>query len=173
MTLTVYLPWWFRLNCGWHVRCEIIGYEKAFTGIDELTKYFRHQGELVTLWTEKEKLHLKEVRSILDKMIVGAVIAFIPLTFTFDKKRVSRYALINAAVIFSFLSVIPFFQTFWRDIFHALLFDNELWKNNRFDLSYYIMPRQFFKYTVALLTILTCILNLATWFVLSRSRSKV
>ena len=170
MSLTFYVPYWMRLNCGWHGRCEIIGQENAYRGIDELTAYFRHQGELVNSWTRKEKLHLKEVRGIFDGMFIGGLAAVVLLLLTFDRKRVSRYALINAVVILSLMIVLPFFGTFWRDVFHPLLFKNNLWMNNRYDLSFYIMPRRFFMYTVALLIVLSVSINVAIWLSLRKSK---
>ena len=171
MTLTFYLPQWMELNCGRHNRCEVIGSEKAIEGIRELASYFRHQGELDSFLTQKEKLHLKEVRGIFDKMLALGLISLVMIALTYDRRRMSRYALINAVIIIALLIVLPFFGTFWRDVFHPLLFDNDLWKNNKYDLSFYIMPREFFKYTVALLIILCFSINIAIWLGL-RSKNK-
>lgn len=163
MSLTFYLPQWMELNCNFHNRCEMVGSERAVAGINELSTYFRHQGELDSFSTVKEKMHLQEVRGIFDRMFFVALIAFVILIFTYNRKLVSRYALINAIVVIAFSIVIPFFGTFWRDIFHPLLFDNNLWMNNRYDLSYYIMPRVFFKYTVVLLIVTCFLINIALW----------
>ncbi|MCZ6528200.1 MAG: DUF1461 domain-containing protein [Candidatus Dadabacteria bacterium] len=171
MTLTFYFPQWMELNCGWHNRCEQIGNERAIKGIKELASYFRHQGELNSFLTQKEKLHLKEVRGILDKMFFLGLLSLVMISLTYNRQRVSRYALINAVIIITLLIVLPFFGTFWRHVFHPLLFDNDLWMNNKYDLSFYIMPRQFFKYTVALLIILSFSINLAIWLGL-RSKQK-
>jgi len=165
----VYLPYWYRVNCNWHPRCEAVGYERAESGINDLTSFFLHKGDLATFSTKKEKLHLAEVRNIFDKMFLAFFISLILLILTFDRRSIATYALINCGIILSFLLILPFFATFWRDIFHPILFDNELWKNNRFDLSYYIMPRQFFKYTVALLITASCLFNLFTWLAFRRS----
>jgi integral membrane protein (TIGR01906 family) len=160
-----------ELNCGWHNRCEQIGNERAIEGINELASYFRHQGELNSFLTQKEKLHLKEVRGIFDKMFILGLVSLVILLLAYNRKRMSRYALINAVIIIALLILLPFFGTFWRDIFHPLLFDNDLWMNNKYDLSFYIMPREFFKYTVALLIILCFSINLALWLGL-RSKNK-
>ena len=172
MSLTFYAPQWMKLNCEWHERCGVIGYDTAYTGIDELASFFRHRGELDSFRTAKEKAHLKEVRGIFDRMLIGAVIALILLVLTYDRKKVSRNALINAAIILSLLLVLPFFTTFWRDVFHPLLFKNNLWMNNRYDLSFYIMPRQFFKYTIALIVTLSVTVNIVLWLVLRKSAKK-
>ncbi len=172
MTLTFYAPQWMKLNCEWHERCQAIGFDKAYNGIDELASFFRHSGGLESFWTQKEKLHLTEVRGMFDKMLAGGAAALILLLLTYDRKRASRYALVNAAIILCLLLVLPFFTTFWRDVFHPLLFKNNLWMNNRFDLSFYIMPRQFFKYTVALLVLLSVSINVILWLVLREGKKK-
>ena len=172
MSLTFYAPQWMKLNCNWHERCKIIGYDNAYRGIDELASYFRHRGELESFWTVKEKTHLKEVRGMFDKMLIGGAIALVLLILTYDRKRVPRYALINAAIILSLLLILPFFTTFWRDIFHPLLFKNNLWMNNRYDLSFYIMPRQFFKYTIALLIAISVSVNIVLWLGLRKGATK-
>ncbi len=169
MTLLIYTPYWFEINCGWHGRCATIGYDKAHTGIEELNAFFLHTGELKSYWTNKETLHLTEVRWMFDRMAIVGLIFVVLLIVLFDKIRVRKFALINIAVVLSLLLVLPFFGTFWRDVFHPLLFDNNLWVNNRYDLSYYIMPRSFFKYTVALLVVLTVIINTVLRLVLRDS----
>jgi len=172
MAVTVYTPQWMKFNCDFHKRCEVVGINEANKGISELSAYFRHQGGgLKTFYTDKEKLHLKEVRGIFDKLFILGIGALILLALTFNRKRVSRFALVNAILILSLLLVLPFFGTFWREIFHPLMFNNELWMNNQYDLSFYIMPRQFFKYTVGLLTVICFLINIGIWLGL-RERGK-
>ncbi len=171
MALTFYSPQWMEINCGWHNRCEQIGEERALSGINELASYIRHQGELDSFLTQKEKLHLKEVRSIFDKMFFFGLLSLVIITLTYNRKRASRFALINAVIIMALLIVLPFFGTFWRDIFHPLLFDNNLWQNNKYDLSFYIMPRVFFKYTVGLLIISCFLINIVIWLSLRRKKA--
>lgn len=163
LVFIVYPTYWYKLSCNWNERCDMIGNERAEKGFDDLTSFFLHKGELVSFWTQKERLHLAEVRDIFDNMFEIAVICVIALILTFDRRRVSRFAIANAAIILAFLVVLPFFTTFWRQVFHPLLFNNKLWMNNRYDLSFYIMPRQFFKYTTVLLVVSSVILNLAIW----------
>jgi len=163
MTLTFYMPGWMELNCEWHGRCRVIGIERSENGIQELSAFFRHQGELDSFLTEKEKLHLLEVRGIFDTMFFLGLISLVIIAITYNRKKLSRFALINAAIIICLLIVLPFFGTFWRDIFHPLIFNNDLWQNNQYDLSYYIMPRVFFKYTVALLILLCFLINTVIW----------
>jgi hypothetical protein len=164
LVLIAYPPYWYRINCNWHPRCEKIGYDRAAKGINDLSSFFLHKGELVSFWTQKEKLHLAEVRDIFDKMFFISLLSIVILIVAGDRRLISKFAWINIGIIICFLLVLPFFGTFWRDIFHPLLFDNKLWLNNIFDLSYYLMPRQFFKYSLILLIFMSCFLNLAIWF---------
>ena len=168
MMFTIYLPTWMKFNCDYHKRCEVVGIEQANEAISELSAFFRHEGGLESFYTEKEKLHLSEVRGIFDRLFIAALAALVLLALTFSPGRASRFALINAAVILLLLLVLPFFGTFWREIFHPLMFDNDLWMNNKYDLSFYIMPRQFFKHTVALLVVLCFLINIGLWLGLKK-----
>jgi len=87
MTLTFYFPQWMELNCGWHNRCEQIGNERSIKGINELASYFRHQGELNSFLTQKEKLHLKEVRGIFDKMLILGLVSLVILLLAYNRKK--------------------------------------------------------------------------------------
>jgi hypothetical protein len=101
LTFIAYFPSWYRLNCRWHPRCEQIGEEKAFQVIGELTQFFRHQGELTLPWTFKERLHLAEVRDILDRLFLGLPIALILLPFLFNHSQAIRFSLINVMILLS------------------------------------------------------------------------
>ncbi|MGH7885047.1 MAG: DUF1461 domain-containing protein [Thermodesulfobacteriota bacterium] len=159
MSFSIYNPGWFKFVCNFHDRCEKRGLEESHKAIDQLTGYFFHQNELDLKWTKKEKLHLKEVRVMFDKLVKTFLVMLLIFFITFNLKRLKRFSLINFFIILSFLVVIPFFKTFWRDIFHPLLFNNKLWLNNRFDFSYWIMPRKFFQITVGFIIISSALIN--------------
>ncbi len=159
----IYLPTWYQVNCQWHPRCEMIGMPTAQQGIAELTRYFRHQGELLTRWTAKERSHLAEVRQIYDGMFVIAWLAVIGLVWRLRPANGRSAALVNLGLLAAMLAVLPVFKPFWQDFLHPLLFDNLDWKNNRDDLSYYIMPRRFFLHSTAALIGAAALLNVLTW----------
>lgn len=161
--LVTYFPSWYHLNCQWYPHCENIGSERAISGINDLTSFFWHEGELAAFSTQKEKLHLSEVRKIFDSMFVVFVMSLLLLILTFDRRAIARCALVSMGILSFCLALSPFFTTLWRDV-HPLLFDNELWKNNRSDLSYYLMPNQFFKYTMLLLIASSFLFNVLIWF---------
>lgn len=174
--ITFYLPFisvaynssWYKLNCNFHERCEIVGKSVAYQGMEELTGFLLHKNELVNRWTNKEILHLHEVRDITDFMFIFAIISAAVILYFFRKKEIKKFSLINIFVICLLFLVMPFFATFWREIFHSLLFDNMNWLNTRFDLSYYIMPRKFFKITVGTVLTVWLLINLAIWYSLKR-----
>lgn len=165
----IYLPQWYVVNCHWHDRCERFGQESSRLAIGQLTQFFRHQGELSGRWSEKEIRHLSEVRGMFDRLLLAALLAAVVLALTYEKRRLARAALISATSIAAMLLVLPFFATFWRDVFHPLLFSNNLWRNTPDDVSYYIMPRVFFKHSTALLIGTACLLNLGLGLGLRRS----
>jgi len=173
-SLILYLPGWYKISCNWHSRCEKMGYERIDTGIKELSRFFRHQGELTSIfWTGKEKAHLLEVRHMADKMFFFSIFALCGLIFCFHARLVSDFALVNMIIILSLLTILPVFGVFWRDVFHPILFKNQLWLNTRFDFSFYIMPRVFFKITTALLIVICSGINFLIWYGLRKRLLKL
>ena len=158
--LTSYNPYWMKYNCGLHKRCEIIGEDKATMAMHNLTSFLMHREDLSSEWRKNEVIHLKEVRVIFDMMFFVVLIAgFMLAAFRDNRPKLYKFAIINIVIALCLLIVLPNFKTFWRDIFHPLLFDNELWKVTRRDLLYYVTPRAFFKITTAVI--------LASWIILN------
>jgi len=150
IAVITYLPGWHKASCEWHGRCTNYGYDRALLRIDELRTFMQHRGELPALyWTPKELSHLGEVRGMLDH---GALIALLGAAIFFHQRARERAqtARIAMLVIAAFVIVLPFFGTFWRDVFHPLLFDNQNWRTRPEDTSYWVMPRIYFQYTTAL-----------------------
>jgi len=161
LAYVIYLPFWYHTSCVWNGRCAVVGEAVISAGVSELTAYFRHQGELVNRWSTKEKLHLAEVRGIYDRMSLVSIVAIIVLAVTANCRLIRRYGLVNAGIVVSLVVVLPFFKTFWMEVFHPLLFDNELWRTNPSDLTWYLTPRTYFRYTILLLILLTVLLNVS------------
>jgi len=156
----LYFPFWYEANCHWHERCHRFGEERAADRIDELAAYMRHTGKLTsTDWTIKEKRHLAEVREIFDYLIFTGLGAAVALILLFNAKTIRRAGLVNIGILLCLCGILPFFGFFWRDLFHEWLFDNTYWKNNPGDVSYYIMPRVFFKHTMMLVIAMASFIN--------------
>jgi uncharacterized membrane protein len=161
LTLMIYLEPWYFANCHWHPRCERLGMENVEVAVQELTRFFRHQGELVTRWTPKEQFHLLEVRNIYDGMFLALFPALAMLIWAFDRRLVRRFAWANIAIVCTCVVVLPFFRDFWNEVFHPLLFDNELWRTDPRDISWYVTPRVFFLHSTIALIIVISAINLA------------
>lgn len=113
MSFTTYSASWYKFVCNFHERCERIGVKNSHEKIEELTSNFLHIGNLTKGWTAKEKLHLKEVRVMFDKMAILAIIAFIVIVINRKKvKAFRKFSKINIFIIFCFFIVIPFFGKF-------------------------------------------------------------
>ncbi len=168
IVLMTYFPQWYTFNCKLHPRCEVIGYSNALKYIDELISFFLHKSILSGEWTLKEKLHLAEVRDILDVLAIIAFSCIILLIASFKRAKISTCALVNLVIILSLLVLLPFFKTFWVKIFHPLFFDNDLWKNNYLDRSYYIMPGIFFKHSLIFFIAFSSLLNGIIWLFFKR-----
>ena len=157
---TAYNPYWIKYNCASDGRCSKIKTDYTDQVINELTSFLSHRGELKTDWRENEKIHMAEVRDLFDIMFIAGIISLAVLLFVrTGKMRLYKFAIINIVLALALFIVIPNFKTFWRDIFHPLLFDNDFWRMTKQDVSYYITPRTFFK--------MTTIVILSTWMFLN------
>jgi len=145
-----YAPGWHTASCDWHPRCTHYGSERAQRRIDELRTFMQHRGELpADAWSQKERLHLDEVRGMLDRFALAALAGAI-VFFHGNARERAQTARIAMLTIGACVIVLPFFASFWREVFHPLLFSNNLWKNYPGDTSYWVMPRIYFQYTTAL-----------------------
>jgi uncharacterized membrane protein len=75
---------------------------------------------------------------------------------------------LNILAILILGAVLPIFRLFWANIFHPLLFNNLMWLNTYKDVSYYIMPSDFFKHTVLVMLLAAIGLNSILHCVLKR-----
>jgi len=169
---TAYNPGWYEFNCRFNPRCGRIGYQKSFDGINELTDYFLHQNELGYKWSRKENIHLGEVRGMFDLMAIFAIISFLFLLIMLDRELLRKCSVVNIIIILAMFAVIPFFNFFWTDIFHGILFNNNYWLNTRYDFSFYIMPQKFFRITVSTILASWFFINLVIYFLLNRKSKK-
>jgi hypothetical protein len=162
--LMVYFSPWYRLNCRLHSVSKRIEREDAKTFVSELTGFFLHRKNLETHWSEKEKFHLSEVRCIFDFLAGGAILSLVLLGLLFDKKHTRKLAGTNILIIVLLTIIIPFFPYFWVSILHPLFFNNLAWKTNPMDVSFYLLPNAFFKYSIVFLITFSFIENSAIWF---------
>ncbi len=155
-----YNPYWINYNCDNNERCSRVKTEFRVKAVDELTSFLSHRGELKTGWQKNEKIHMDEVRQIFDIMAAAALVSIaVLLLIRKDRMSLYKFAIINIVIALALFIIIPNFKTFWRDVFHPLLFNNDFWKMSRQDVSYYITPRSFFK--------ITTVVVLSSWMILN------
>lgn len=150
VAVVAYVPGWHEASCDWHDHCDRFGRAQSLTCIGELRAFLQHRGELANAgWSAKEKAHLAEVRGMLDRWAILAALSLLVWAHADARERLraARWTLLGIA---SCVIVLPFFGTFWREVFHPLLFDNRNWLNNPSDVSWWIMPRLYFQYTTGL-----------------------
>lgn len=169
--LTLYIPFafmvyfspWYRVNCRIHPISQRIPTGKVSVYIHELTGFFLHGNQLETNWSEKEKFHLREVRGIFDFLAGTAFLSLVLFVFTFNKKYTRKLAGINLLIIISLILIIPFFRYFWISILHPVLFNNLAWRTNPGDVSFFLLPPSFFKYSTIFLIVFSFIENITIW----------
>lgn len=163
LAFQVYTPAWYELGCHAHTRCERLRNIETSTAIRQLTAYWRHQGELSEPWTKKERNHLAEVRPIYDGLALVFLGALILAPVFLRGRTLPRAARANVLLMLLLLPGLLVFRSFWMEVFHPLVFDNELWRNTRSDVSWYFMPPRFFQLSAALLMGAALTANLLVW----------
>ncbi len=153
--ISLYLPLFFFIySPRYHFnqlqeikRIERIGQDKAVKAVEELYGFFRHENSLTLKeWSKKELQHLKEVRRLFNFLGLFFLFSILFLSLAGKKINISRISLWNGmGLLLLGILLSVHFVFFWKHIFHPLLFENNLWRNTPDDLSYYLMPRSFFK----------------------------
>lgn len=164
LAIMIYVPEWYFFNCHFHTRCERYGMPGIEHHVHNLVNYFLHLDKFHGRWTGKEISHLSEVRAIYDKLFLTVPVWIALFAWSFNWARLKRAAMISLMIVASFLLVLPFFAYFWMDVFHPLLFNNMNWKNNRFDVSFWIMPREFFRNSVIFMVVVSTGLSGTAWY---------
>ena len=119
-----------------------------FTYSSDLILYFLHLSALDSaVWSAKEVAHYGDVRSIIDWFNYYLVISIIFVGLNFRKINLSNLKFVSSKlkyIILLPLVVLPFFSYFWDNVFHKIMFSNDLWIMVPTDLSYHIFYYDFF-----------------------------
>jgi len=157
---SAYSNFWYEFNFENQNTYQKIGLEKATNASNNLVEFFLHKQELNSLWNEKEKIHMKDVRNIYDFLFVVFILNIIFLIRLFNKKKVKEYAKKNIIIITCLTLLIPMFNFFWTKIFHSVLFSNNYWILTPNDISYYLFPIDFFINSLILIIAIGVFFNL-------------
>lgn len=179
LAVVIYTPWTYQFNCHWNPRCEQLGLAKIDASSSELARFFRHDLILPSPpWSEKEVLHLTEVRGMYDQAfcLFLLITAVFVIDFVLNKRaqRYQAYAVVSRNLMLGLLvlmlAISPFFRFFWIEIFHPLVFSNDLWRTDPQDISWYLMPSYYFLWVIIFLLATTLILNQVLVCLLPKSR---
>ena len=109
-----------------------------------------------------------EVRGMYD--VAAGLFVLVLLWIGYDSRQpnaIARYhqyvrhsLWLSLGLLLVCLLIMPFFQYFWMQIFHPLLFNNELWRTDRADISWYLMPREFFMGVIGFIVVSSLLLHL-------------
>ena len=171
--LTVYTPYAYQWYCPINPRCELISASFAQQSMQQLTDFLQHQtARLFPPWSHKENLHMLEVRGMYDKAagLFGLLLLWISYDVWQPNARIryqrhlrhSSYMILG--LVLACLLIMPFFQYFWLHIFHPLLFNNQLWRIDQSDVSWYLMPRQFFMWVIGFIVAASLLLHVLLWW---------
>lgn len=181
LATVIYTPWTYQVNCYWNLRCEQLGLSEVDNSSLELASFFRHQ--LAALpsppWSSKEIQHLTEVRGMYDQIFWLFIIitAIFALDLLLNKRpqayqsyaKMSRHIMLG--LLLAMLLISPFFKFFWMEIFHPFVFNNQLWLTNQLDISWYLMPRNYFLWVIFFLFSSTLLLNQLLIFWLAKNKA--
>ena len=160
LLFTIYSPIWYNFNYEKQEITKSISFEQRDNATENLISFFAYNSELNSLWNEKEKTHMSEVRDIYLFLEILSIISLILLFFTFDRTLIEKYSKINIAFIGLLLLLIPFFSFLFNSVFHTILFENTFWIITPEDISYYLFPNSFFKNSFLLIIIGSIIENM-------------
>jgi len=149
--LVIFDDGFYKAEFEKHGVYELFDKKTADSAIDNLISYMKHGTPLSDFFNEKEKLHMVDVKNIIDK---GLILFIILLTISvalliWKRKDIFRalfYGGIFGLIILLLLFLFAFFSfdsLFYN--FHIISFDNELWKlNPQVDNLKAMMPDELF-----------------------------
>jgi len=140
--------------------------EFILRAIDNLILFFLHYSELsLEFWNSKEILHFVDVRNIFDFFILIFVccVCFL-IWFKFNLKILRKAVKWSFGIIFLPLFLFPIFSWFWVEVFHPLVFSNDLWMLFPEDLCYWIFPLEFFMGFYLIFILVEVLILFGVWF---------
>lgn len=168
LLITIYSVNWYEFNYKNQEITKQIQSEKRENATINLISFFSYNENLNSLWNEKEKNHMLDVRQIYLYLQLFALICLVLLVITFDKTYLQFFSKINIYILFSFLLLLPVFSFLFSGIFHELLFNNTNWIITSEDMSYYLFPIEFFKNSFLFIVFFAILENIMIYFISSK-----
>lgn len=181
LTLTIpifiatYSQKWYESNYETLPTKDYITYQEYNTATNNLINYLTYQEPLIEIWSEHEKIHYKEVRTIFTKIFLLSIVALI-LLITLSKNKteqIKKFAISNIIILIVISTLIMLnFQYFWNVIFHPILFNNPYWLMSPEQISYYLFPYTFFTNTIQFIIFVSIIENLIIYTLIKTRNSR-
>lgn len=169
LALTIYTPYAHLWYCPLNPRCDLLSDSFFQQSVQQLTAFLQHQTALLqTPWSHKEALHMLEVRGMYDQAAVLFFGGLLWIAWDVRKpnshQRYQQYVqhslYLSIGLLLICALIMPFFKFFWLHIFHPLLFNNQLWRTDPADISWYLMPRQFFMWVIGFIVLSSVLLQI-------------
>lgn len=168
LTFTIYSQNWYEFNYNLQDTYQVLNESQTNKATTNLINYFKYKEELNEQWTDKEKIHYKEVRNIYTKVHLLALFSLITLILNkieFKKKKkeyiknFNKISLTNIKIVSTLILILPIFGFFWSKIFHSIMFDNKYWIMEPHEISAYLFDLSFFLNSTILIIIISILLN--------------
>lgn len=156
---------WYRYNCDFHQRCNNLGTQGVEQRAANMGSFFLHLEPLAASWDPRGRAHLEDVREIYKVLAVVALGATALLSFMLwqDPSRLGPAGRGALLAMLATTIIIPLFGPFWEEVFHPLLFNNDLWRTRPGEVLWNLTPRVFFRNSAIALIGTSALLNLLAW----------
>lgn len=114
---------------------------------ENLLNYFNNKEELKFNYTERELIHLYDVKNLINILSLTVYILglLILLILIFNKNDISKILIISGAITIGFVLILILFDfSFLFTNFHKILFTNDYWLLNKDTLLIRTYPIEFF-----------------------------
>ena len=129
-------------------RKDIVNYYDAFIELDK------------TVFSQKEIQHYSDVelyfRFLILLIPISILLLLLPLAIYLNleydwKSYLKSMSTFSIIILILLALILVYFETFWNDILHPLLFDNLYYINTPNEVSYYLYPEIFFEQCIKIM----------------------
>ncbi len=158
-----YMPYWGVLHCDLNKQCYTSHYTLHLEGIHELAAFYRHQGELQTGWSEREKSYFQIVRKAFDALSVIALLMLALLLSSFNWQSLKKISKNNLLILPFFILLTPFLADILNFCLQYFFAVEHFWQSSSWDLSYYIMSQAYLQQTFVAVLLAALVINILVW----------
>lgn len=160
LSIMIYSNSYYQTNYNNLNTYNYINESLAKNTTNNLINYFTYKEQLNHLWALEEEIHMEDVRNIFSILFSLAILSSFLFSYNYNKEKLKQYSKINISIIISLILIFPFFNSFWDNIFHPILFNNSYWILTSNQISYYLFPYSFFQNSLIFLIVISLIENI-------------